>query len=165
MDTVFLSRSGAKSADNFVEVVEQQLREHGFSEFTTIGRNTSEDDSLINSVMDNIKAKDIFVTCITKDMPISSAQSIGIEFSLAKYTYNKPVMVFVENGVDVSALIKVSTQYIEFDGSYESLCKKEESIKSLVESCGKHDQRNEEKATIEGLSVEIGELKKSLSWQ
>jgi hypothetical protein len=127
MNTVFLSRPGSKNADKFVNVVQRMLKTYNINKFETIGINIAEDRSPFESVKNSIAKSDRFVLCQTKDISTKSAQSIGIEYGIAKER-GKPTMVFIETGVELSDLIKNSTQYIEFDGTYNDLVKKKNKL-------------------------------------
>jgi hypothetical protein len=83
------------------------LRTYGINKFETIGINKAEDRSPFESVKNSIAESDRFVLCQTQNISIKSAQSVGIEYGIAK-EIGKPTMVFIETGAELSDLIKNS---------------------------------------------------------
>lgn len=127
----------------FVNFICKILERYNIQPFGTVGRFSASPENPITLMNKNIPLSDFVVICATKrylqkDLKTGSysyglSEMVHIETGMA-IAYNKPVVVFVQEGTDVGNVIPNITQYIVLNGRHEDLLAKSSLIHSLLRS-------------------------------
>jgi len=114
---IFFSRSLDEKINPFTQSIKKILRNgFGFRYMCTVGLTYIEDKSLLTSISEQIKKSDVVICCFTKDIKtidgrFISKPSVYMEYAIAK-AFDKPIVSFVEKGVEINSMVNASTQYI-----------------------------------------------------
>lgn len=135
MKDIFLSRTDKKYSKRFADVVKQKLLEFNIpGEFKTVGDNYGIADAGITDNINALKQESwLLVSCITKEMKLSSS----CLYELYSTIKNKPVICFIETGVETSPIINENTNWIQFNGTKKDLNKHDSKIRSMLDDLTK----------------------------
>jgi|SRR5690242_9816727 len=139
--SAFISCSLRPEDKPFIEFVERILVAHNILPFGTVGRYAAAPENPAFSMRNNIAQADMVVIVATRryfqlDMK-TGLQSNGLsemihaESGMA-FAFNKPVLVFVQEGTDVGCFLPNITQYITLTGDQNDLNEKWHIINSLL---------------------------------
>lgn len=146
----FVSRSLRKEDEKFTAFVANILHYFRIEPFGTIGGFENKAEPLGLSIRNNIEKADFIVIVATKRFftkdahteikSTSMSELIHVESGIA-YAFNKPIVVFVEQGTNVGTFLPGVTQYIVLDGTQDNLRSQHGLITSLLnDALAKADQ-------------------------
>ena len=137
----FVSCSLREMDKPFVDYIENILLYYNIEPFGTVGRYSASPENPAVLMRENIPNADFVVICATprylqKDLHTGEvsygvSEMIYIETGIA-YAYNKPVVVFVQEGTHVGNFIPNITQYITLNGKSEDFAIKQPLITTLL---------------------------------
>jgi hypothetical protein len=142
----FVSCSLREEDKPFVDFVERILKAYKTKPFGTVGKYSVSPENPIVLMKRNIPIADLIVICATpryiqKDLQTGKVsyglpEMVHVEAGMA-YMANKPVIVFVQEGVNIGSFIPNVTQYIVLNGEYEDFNKKKNQVYSLLNNAHK----------------------------
>ncbi|MBX9781006.1 MAG: toll/interleukin-1 receptor domain-containing protein [Chitinophagaceae bacterium] len=155
--SAFVSCSLRAEDQPFVEYVCQILDAHNIRPFGTVGKFSASPENPVELMRKNIPASDFVVICATprylsRDLSTGIIsyglpEMVHVESGMA-LAYNKPVVVFVQEGTNVGSFLPNITQYITLTGDLEDYKKKQKLIYSLLSESYAFVQKLKENKSI-----------------
>ncbi|XOV67911.1 MAG: hypothetical protein ACFHU9_01830 [Fluviicola sp.] len=163
----FISCSLRQEDNQFVRFIENYLKANDFLPFGTVGRHDASPENPVKLMRKNIHESDFVVICATKryirkDVHFQTesngiSEMIQFESGLA-HANEKPILVFVEDGVNVGAAIPNITQYITIKRKGNRLSFSRKTATRLIERirvlCD--NNRSKEAVTFVGMLGVVG---------
>lgn len=167
----FLSCSLREEDQPFVEFVQQILLAYNIEPFGTVGRFSASPENPAVLMKKNIPDCDFVVICATPRYIQKDIQSGQVTYGLSEmihietgiaYAYDKPVVVFVQEGTHVGNFIPNITQYVTLNGALHDFQAKRPVVFSLLKSAYdiakkiKSDLQNNDALRLAGKTVVTG---------
>lgn len=139
--TAFVSCSLRSEDKPFIDLIERILEKHQIQPIGTVGRYTAAPENPAISMRNNINQADMVVIVATPrylqyDLQTNQgnyglSEMVHVETGIA-FAYNKPVVLFVQEGTHVGNFLPNVTQYIVLNGQQTDLETKWTLINSLL---------------------------------
>lgn len=159
----FISCSLRSQDARFVTFIERYLHQNGIEPFGTVGRNAASPQNPVELMKENIEKSDFIVVCATKryfqeDIHNKNQKSAGISEMLQfesgmAHASSKPLIVFVEEGVNMGSAIPNITQYITVRKNGDRLAFQRKTAFGLLEKVKEQCEENRSMEMFSGLGV------------
>jgi len=156
----FISCSLRSEDKKFVDLVANILYHFQIFPFGTVGKYDSSPENPAQLMKRNIEQADFVVIAATKRYLTKDNQS-GIESNQLSemihseagmaFAYDKPVVVFVEEGTNPGSFLPSITQYITLDGTQANLDSQQNLILSLLNNAYQISEETKRKKTWQDL--------------
>lgn len=158
----FISCSLRPEDSQFVDFIENYLESNNVTPFGTVGRYDASAQNPVDLMKSNILESDFIVLCATKRYIQTDAHNhqrkdgisemLQFEAGMA-HANEKPIIVFVENGVNIGNAIPNITQYVTVSKQHDNFLMDYSLADKLINYAKKVSTQNADWQIIKGIGA------------
>lgn len=149
----FISTSLRMEDKEFCDLVTEIVRENNFEPFGTVGKYSQSPEPLMNTIIENIAEADCLVLVATpryyqidvhKHISSLGISDVLIAEGAISTVFNKPLLIFVQEGTEISHVFDKVTQRVTLRRDGKDLVEKKEMIRNYFQNAIKIIKRNKD---------------------